>query len=139
MLRNRPKTWAMFAVVCIAAYLISFIAAPWIFTGISKLSEISDYESTITEEQVQQETEPTTDTEKENTENAENEALFNNIVKIISHAAKYVGIVVSISGIFQFILAFMHEDVERRARSITTIVMGAMLVGSSALFSNIMG
>ena len=54
------------------------------------------------------------------------------VIQIISTASLYVGIIISVWGIFQIILAMRREDSEGISKQITTIVVGAVLLGLGA-------
>jgi hypothetical protein len=55
--------------------------------------------------------------------------LMTTVINLISDAAKYVGIVIILWGIFQIILAFRREDSEGISKQITTVVVGGVLTG----------
>lgn len=136
MLRERPKTWAIFALICIATYFLSFVVAPWAITGITRFGEISNYESSIkAEEQPSQETTPS-DEETKNDEDVNQ--LFSKMVGVLCYVSRYLGIVIIVSGIFQFILAFTSDDSERTSRGVMTMVVGAALVGASFLLPSML-
>ena len=139
MLKSRPKTWAIFALVCVATYLISFVVAPWVVSGITKLFEIDHYESQIKQEQ--QATEPDSTNPSDGEENSEKNDIQNvtsKMIDIVSSVAQYVGIMVTVFGIFNFILAFKDEDSERTSRGIMLMVMGAAMIGMKAVVGAVM-
>lgn len=57
------------------------------------------------------------------------------VLQIITKAALYIGIVIVLWGVFQIVLAFRREDSEGISKQITTVVVGAVLVGFGA-FAN---
>ena len=52
---------------------------------------------------------------------------MDSVLTIIETAAKYVGIVIALWGIFQIILALRREDSEGISKQIITVVVGATL------------
>ena len=132
MLKERPKTWAIFAVVCLSAYLVAFVVAPWAFTGITKLNLISKYESTLTED-IPQSTEPS---DEESKVDAASD-IANNALNVLSKMATYIGITIVVFGIFQFVLAFSQDDSDRVSAAIRILIIGAMLCGASFILPSL--
>ena len=56
-------------------------------------------------------------------------AVMEIVMEILSTASLYVGIIISLWGIFQIILAMRREDSEGISKQIMTIVVGAVLIG----------
>lgn len=50
------------------------------------------------------------------------------VVDIVALAAKYIGIIIIVWGIFQIVQAFKREDAEGISKQITTCVVGAVLI-----------
>lgn len=63
------------------------------------------------------------------------DSVMDTVIEIVSTAAKYIGIVIVLWGVFQIILAFRREDSEGISKQITTVVVGAVLTGFG-LFAN---
>lgn len=51
------------------------------------------------------------------------------VLNIVGTAARYIGAVIILWGIFQIILAFRREDSEGISKQITTVVVGGVLLG----------
>lgn len=135
MLRERPKTWAIFAAICLVTYFLSFVVAPWAITGITRFGEISNYESSIQEEKQPQETAPS---DEETKKNEDATKMFSNMLEVVCNISKYLGIVIVVYGIFQFVLAFSRDDSEAVSRGLSVLVVGAILLGASFLLPNIL-
>lgn len=60
------------------------------------------------------------------------ETVMDTVIQIIGTASLYIGIIISLWGIFQIILAMRREDSEGISKQITTIVVGAVLIGLGA-------
>lgn len=56
---------------------------------------------------------------------------MNVVLDVIMQAARYIGLIVAVWGIFQAIMAFRREDSEGISKQITTVIVGAVLVGFS--------
>lgn len=54
-------------------------------------------------------------------------SVLGKVMEIIEMAAKYIGIVIVLWGVFQIVLAFRREDSEGISKQITTVVVGAVL------------
>lgn len=63
--------------------------------------------------------------------------VMNIVMNIVGDAAKYIGAVIVIWGVFQIVLAFRREDSEGISKQITTVVVGGVLVGFGALLPQI--
>lgn len=71
------------------------------------------------------------------------QAAVDKIIEIVCTAAKYIGAVIALWGVFQIILALRREDSEGISKQIITVVVGGSLVGFGAfapdLFSQLLG
>lgn len=67
------------------------------------------------------------------------DAVLNIVVEVISTASLYVGIIISMWGIFQAIMAMRREDSEGISKQIMTIVVGAVLIGFGAFAPDLVG
>ena len=65
------------------------------------------------------------------------DSVMNTVVGIVTTAAFYIGIVITLWGVFQIILALRREDSEGISKQITTVVVGAVLVGFGAFADDI--
>ena len=61
------------------------------------------------------------------------DTVMNIVVDIITKAALYIGIIITLWGVFQIILALRREDSEGISKQITTIVVGGALTALGAL------
>ena len=57
------------------------------------------------------------------------DTVMTTVLTIIQTAAKYIGAVIILWGVFQIILAFRREDSEGISKQITTVVVGGILLG----------
>lgn len=57
------------------------------------------------------------------------DGIMTTVLDLVGGAAKYVGAVIILWGVFQMILAFRREDSEGISKQITTIVVGGLLLG----------
>lgn len=68
-----------------------------------------------------------------NTNAAVDETALNSVVSavinIISTAAKYIGVVIVLWGVFNIIMALRREDSEAIGKQITTVAVGGVLAG----------
>lgn len=64
--------------------------------------------------------------------------VVNNVTNLIKTAAIIVGAVIAAWGIFQMILAFRREDSEGISKQITTVVVGALLIGFGATVQSLL-
>ena len=60
------------------------------------------------------------------------------MLEVVCNISKYLGIVIVVYGVFQFVLAFARDDSEAVSRGITVLVVGALLLGASFLLPNIL-
>lgn len=67
------------------------------------------------------------------------DTLMTTVINLIANAAKYVGIVIILWGVFQIILAFRREDSEGISKQITTVVVGGVLTGFGATANALYG
>ena len=74
--------------------------------------------------------------------NAALDGVMNTVLGIIQTASKYVGAVIVLWGVFQIIMALRREDSEAIGKQITTVVVGAVLLGfgltAQQLFNSIL-
>jgi hypothetical protein len=54
------------------------------------------------------------------------------VIDLVGTAALYVGIGVALWGLFQIIMAFRREDSEGISKQLTTVIVGAVLIGFGA-------
>lgn len=130
MFKDRYKFWAIFMVICIAAQLVVHVVGPLAIDGISSWWE--DYQQKHEQMEQEQATTPSEPVAEEE-EISEQAALLSEMVKILSNAARYIGVLIVVYGVFNVILAFTQDDAERISRGVMTLVMGAALTGLSAL------
>ena len=64
--------------------------------------------------------------------------VMDTVIDILSTASLYVGIIISLWGVFQIILAMRREDSEAISKQIMTIVVGAVLIGFGATADSLM-
>lgn len=58
---------------------------------------------------------------------------------IISVAAKFIGVIIVLWGVFQIILSLRREDSEGISKNITTVVVGGVLVGFGVIAQSLAG
>ncbi len=66
------------------------------------------------------------------------DTVMDTVIQILSTAALYVGVVISLWGVFQIILAMRREDSEAISKQIMTVVVGAVLIGFGATADTLM-
>ena len=133
VLKERPKIWAIFILICIASYLLVFVCAQPLITGISKSIAISDYESQL--EQENQETEDSELTEDQK----EMQNVMDSAVGMLSSIMMYLGIVIIVFGMFNFLLSFTRDDHESALRSVSFLVVGATMIGAKYVLGMFFG
>lgn len=67
------------------------------------------------------------------------DTVMDTVIQILSTAALYVGVIISLWGVFQIILAMRREDSEAISKQIMTVVVGAVLIGFGATAETLMG
>lgn len=142
MLQTRPKTWAIFAAICMVMYLVSFVLCPTVISFFAKTAELQNYRNQLKEEQSQQSTqttEPIVDGDENAEESEDVTKAFNKMVETISYLGRYLGIVVCVYGIFRFVLAFSRDDPEAISSAVPMMIVGALLVGFSAIAPKMFG
>ncbi|MGN0710254.1 MAG: hypothetical protein ACI4LO_00735 [Anaerovoracaceae bacterium] len=55
------------------------------------------------------------------------------VINIIFEVAKYVGIVLAVSGIFQLILAYKDDNADGQSRAVRLVVVALVLLGLKTL------
>lgn len=66
-------------------------------------------------------------------ENVDTGQVIGGILDVIFKIALYVGIVITVIGVFSFILAFKDDNAEQQSRGIRLAVVGAALMGLKVL------
>ena len=61
------------------------------------------------------------------------------VLDIVTKAGLYIGAIITVWGVFQIILAMRREDSEGISKQITTIVVGAILVGFGLTAESLLG
>ena len=61
------------------------------------------------------------------------EQVMNGVINIIFEVAKYVGIVLAVSGIFQLILAYKDDNADGQSRAVRLVVVALVLLGLKTL------
>lgn len=59
--------------------------------------------------------------------------VMNGVIDIIFEVAKYVGIVLAVSGIFQLILAYKDDNADGQSRAVRLVVVALVLLGLETL------
>jgi len=59
--------------------------------------------------------------------------VMNGVIEIIFEVAKYVGIVLAVSGIFQLILAYKDDNADGQSRAVRLVVVALVLLGLKTL------
>lgn len=59
--------------------------------------------------------------------------VMNGVLNIIFEVAKYVGIVLAVSGIFQLILAYKDDNADGQSRAVRLVVVALILLGLKTL------
>ena len=72
------------------------------------------------------------------TTNSKMNGLFNNMVDIICTIALYVGAIIIVSGIFNWVLAQKDENADGQSRAIKFIVCGFVLVALKAVVNPVL-
>lgn len=65
--------------------------------------------------------------------NATTESVIGGILDVIFKIALYIGIVLAVIGVVQFILAFKDDNAEQQSRGIRLAVIGTALIGVKVL------
>ena len=63
--------------------------------------------------------------------------LIDELMKVITSAATYVGMIIIAWGAFQMIMAFRREDSEGISKQVITVVVGGLLLGLGTLLGNL--
>jgi predicted PurR-regulated permease PerM len=143
MLKKRVGIWAIFLIACLLCNLLVSVV-PSIVIGIKQWSLEQELNSIIKENEEAAAKPPIEETnpDDEIEANPEKEAatqMLSTMVEIISNVARYIGIVVMVFGIFNFVLAFRDENSEGLARGVSTLVVGGVLMGFSVIVPMILG
>lgn len=128
MFKDRYKLWAWVLAICLASQLVFHVVGPWAINGIQNLVE--QRQEQIEQEKQEQATapsEPLTEEEKEKEEQLS--AYFGELIEILSTLSMYLGMVIVVFGVFNVVLAFTQDDSERVSRSVSTLVIGSLLIG----------
>ena len=128
MFKDRYKLWAWVLAICLASQLVFHVVGPWAINGIQNLVE--QRQEQIEQEKQEQATapsEPLTEEEKEKEEQLS--AYFGELIEILSTMSMYLGMVIVVFGVFNVVLAFSQDDSERVSRSVSTLVIGSVLIG----------
>ena len=127
LFKDRYKVWAILMAVCILAQLVFHVVGPLAINGIQSLVE--SYEQRQEELEQEQATAPSKPTTEEN----ESTETISAVMNILCRTAQYVGIIILVFGVFNVMLAFMHEDAERTSHGVQYMVIGAAMVGLSII------
>lgn len=65
--------------------------------------------------------------------NATTESVIGGILDVIFKIAFYIGIVIAVIGVVQFILAFKDDNAEQQSRGIRLAIVGTALIGIEVL------
>ena len=128
MFKDRYKLWAWVLAICLASQLVFHVVGPWAINGIQNLVE--QRQEQIEQEKQEQATapsEPLTEEEKEKEEQLS--AYFGELIDILGTVSMYLGTVIIVFGVFNVVLAFTQDDSERVSRSVSTLVIGSLLIG----------
>jgi heme A synthase len=147
MYRKRIGIWIIFVAICMVSQLI-IPTIPHAIISVKQWSLDQKIEAVIKENEVIK-TEPVVDvtntpdaTETPTDGEANQEQLSDmttTMIKIITSVARYVGILVVVYGIFMVVLGFRDDNAEAISRAISALVVGAVLLGFSALAPNLFG
>lgn len=61
------------------------------------------------------------------------DALIGNLLGFVTSMARYIGIILLVWGIIQFIMAFRNEDADSKSRSIMVCVMAIVLISVKSI------
>lgn len=61
------------------------------------------------------------------------DTVMKGVIEIIFEVAKYVGIVLAVSGIFQLILAYKDDNADGQSRAVRLVVVALVLLGLKTL------
>ena len=122
MFKERYRLWIIVMAICLLAQFLVHTAVPGIITGLKNCAE----EYSQKQEQIA--------TEKETADlDVETDTVFGKAVRIILTTGKFVGVLVLLFGVFNFVLGSIQENDELRYRGVSNMVIGSVLVALSTL------
>lgn len=66
---------------------------------------------------------------------ASTDSIINQMINVIADVARYVGILITVGGIFMLVLAYKDDNADQQARAIRLIVVGGVLIGLKTIIS----
>lgn len=146
--RKRIGIWIIFVVACLVMQMI-VPAIPSVVVNIKQASLDRKLNKIVQElQRVEEEMAETETIVGENIESADGsemtddkrlDSAFGAILSTIMTSAKYIGIVITVFGIFQMVLGFKEENAEQMSSSVSLLVVGVALVGAGTLVPSLFG
>lgn len=132
LFKDKYKVWAIIMAVCILAQLVFHVVGPLAINSIQNwIESYEQKQEELKKEQATAPSEPVTDEEQQTTE------ALGGVLNILCKTAQYIGTIILVFGIFNFMLAFMHEDADRTAKGVMFMVVGGIMIGISVIFPRI--